>query len=178
MQPVVETCITQHTLWQALTGQTPPLALPALPIIHAALDSRDITPGDLFIAYVGENTDGHRYIRSAVERGARAVIAEPHGKGEAEAAGALLIDCTQGAGYYAQLPAAFAADRALVYLVDSTLAAFQKVGAFQRLHRCTPDLVVVGITGSVGKTSTKELCAAVLRQRYRTLHSRGNLNGG
>jgi UDP-N-acetylmuramoyl-tripeptide--D-alanyl-D-alanine ligase len=52
----------------------------------------------------------------------------------------------------------------------------QQVGAFQRLHRASPGLRVIGITGSVGKTSTKELTAGVMRQRFRTLASQGNLN--
>ncbi|HHY56607.1 MAG TPA: hypothetical protein GYA08_14360, partial [Chloroflexi bacterium] len=46
-RPYPSTSITQHTLWTALTGDTPPLTLPPLRIAHAALDSRDIRPGDM-----------------------------------------------------------------------------------------------------------------------------------
>jgi UDP-N-acetylmuramoyl-tripeptide--D-alanyl-D-alanine ligase len=176
--PVVETRISQHTLWQTLTGQTPPLALAAAPVPHAVLDSRDVTVGDLFVAFVGQRTDGHNYVGAALAHGAGAVICEERGRAQAQEQGAIVVDCTAGRGLQATLPDGLASGQALVYIVDSALAAFQQVGAFQRIHRCSPDLVVVGVTGSVGKTSTKELAAAVLRQRYRTLHSRGNLNGG
>ena len=50
----------------------------------------------------------------------------------------------------------------------------QQVGGFQRVHRSHPELKVIGITGSVGKTSTKELVAAVVSRRYVTLHNIGN----
>ncbi|RIK43143.1 MAG: UDP-N-acetylmuramoylalanyl-D-glutamyl-2, 6-diaminopimelate--D-alanyl-D-alanine ligase [Chloroflexi bacterium] len=178
MRPVVETRITHHTLWQALTGQIPPLALSPAPVPHAVLDSRDVTAGDLFIAFVGQQTDGHHYVGDAIKRGAGAIICEERGRTQAQAQGATIVDCTTGRDAGAILPDDLTPMSALAYIVDSSLAAFQQVGAFQRIHRCSPDLVVVGVTGSVGKTSTKELAAAVLRQRYRTLHSRGNLNGG
>jgi UDP-N-acetylmuramoyl-tripeptide--D-alanyl-D-alanine ligase len=177
MRPVVATRINHHTLWQALTGTLPPLALRPLPIPQAVLDSRDVTAGDLFVAFMGQQTDGHHYVGAALERGAGAVICEARGCDQAQAAGATIVDCTVDRNpsmMWAELQAA----PPLVYLVKESLKAFQQVGAFQRLHRCSPDLVVVGVTGSVGKTSTKELAAAVLRQRYQTLHSRGNLNGG
>lgn len=179
MRPIVKTQITQHTLWQALTGAIPPLALPPTPIAHAVLDSRDVTPGDLFVAFVGQHTDGHNYIAAALEAGARAVICEERGRSQASKQGAIIIDCRAGRTLTPSTwPEGIDSSTPLVYLVESTLTAFQAVGAFQRVHRCTPDLVVVGVTGSVGKTSTKELAAAVLRQRYSTLHSQGNLNGG
>jgi UDP-N-acetylmuramoyl-tripeptide--D-alanyl-D-alanine ligase len=178
MRPAVATRINHHTLWQALTGSIPPLALTPLPIPHAVLDSRDVSPGDLFVAFVGQKTDGHSYIAAALERGAGAVICEARGREQAQGADAVIVDCTGGSGLKATLPQAMGPTTALVYLVDDALRAFQSVGAFQRMHRCSPGLVTVGVTGSVGKTSTKELAAAVLRQRYQTLHSRGNLNGG
>lgn len=178
MRPIVETRVTHHTLWQALTGDIPPLSLPPLPIGRAVLDSRDVAPGDLFVAFVGQATDGHNFVGAALAQGARAVICEARAREQATAQGAMIIDCTAGRVDTSALPARIDAETALVYLVNRSLDAFQRAGAFQRIHRCSPDLTVVGITGSVGKTSTKELAAAVLRQRYRTLHSRGNLNGG
>jgi UDP-N-acetylmuramoyl-tripeptide--D-alanyl-D-alanine ligase len=178
MRPVVATQITQHTLWQALTGTTPPLALPPTPIAHAVLDNRDVSPGDLFTAFVGQQTDGHHYVGAALDQGATAIICEARGLSQTQARGALIIDCTTDASVTTGLPAAIKPATPLVYIVGDTLRAFQNVGAFQRIHRSSPDLVVVGVTGSVGKTSTKELAAAVLRQRYRTLHNPGNLNGG
>jgi UDP-N-acetylmuramoyl-tripeptide--D-alanyl-D-alanine ligase len=179
MRPVVATQITQHTLWQALTGETPPLGLAPRPIAHAVLDNRDARPGDLFVAFAGQNTDGHQYVGAAIQAGAQAVICEERARDQAESLGAVIVDCrTAAQSTWADWPMHFLTTVPLVYLVDDSLTAFQKAGAFQRIHRCAPDLVVVGVTGSVGKTSTKELAAAVLRQHYRTLHSEGNLNGG
>jgi UDP-N-acetylmuramoyl-tripeptide--D-alanyl-D-alanine ligase len=177
MRPVIATEVTQHTLWQTLTGQTPPLALPATPIRHVVLDNRDTTADDLFIAFAGQHTDGHYFIDDALRRGAQAVICEEHGRAKAQAAGAVLVDCTTGRWEaIATLPAAYRPASPLAYVVDNTTEALQKVGAFQRLHRTNPQLRVVGVTGSLGKTSTKEVAASVLRQRFHTLHNQGSLN--
>ncbi|MBX3012839.1 MAG: UDP-N-acetylmuramoyl-tripeptide--D-alanyl-D-alanine ligase [Caldilineaceae bacterium] len=177
MRPVIATQITQHTLWQALTGQTPPLALSAKPIQHAVLDNRDTTLGDLFVAFSGRHTDGHFFIGDALRRGAQAIICGEQGRDQARAGGAVLIDCTIGRWELSvTLPADYQPHIPLAYVVDETTAALQKVGAFQRLHRSNPTLRVVGVTGSVGKTSTKELAAAVLQQGYTLLHNRGSLN--
>jgi UDP-N-acetylmuramoyl-tripeptide--D-alanyl-D-alanine ligase len=181
LPPILPTNITQHTLWQALTGDLPPLALPPSPIARAGLDSRDMAAGDLFIALVGGNTDGHRYVGEALHRGAGAVICEAHSRDQAEAAGAQIVDCRAAAAQrplaaWRDAPTHALAGRALAYLVDNSVTGLQQVGAFQRLHRVSPQLKVIGITGSVGKTSTKELTYSVMRQRYVTLHSKGNLN--
>lgn len=176
-RPYTPTSITQHTLWTALTGDIPPLHLPATPIVHAALDSRDIHPGDLFVALLGPNTDGHTYIGAALNNGAQAVIIEARGQEAAHTAGAITIDCTRGRwALYAELPEHYRPGMALAYVVDDSVQAIQKVGSFQRAHRSNPALKVVGVTGSVGKTSTKELTANVLRQRFVTHASPGNLN--
>lgn len=175
MRPVVETSITQHTLWQALTGQTPPHALRATPIGRAVLDSRDVQEGDLFIAFPGQATDGHSYIDQVFQRGAQAVICEARGIAAAQQAGATLIDCT-----YAELRAK---DQSLgqhrpqiAYVTTNSLHALQRLGAFQRLQRTAADLRVIAVTGSVGKTSTKELASAILRRQFCTYASPGNLN--
>ena len=176
-RPYPEIRITQHTLWTALTGEIPPLAVPATPLAHATLDSRDVQPGDLFVAFVGQHTDGHNFLASALANGAQAVITEERGRIAAREAGAALIDCTRGRwALTAQLPAGFRREQPVAYLVDDSTAALQQAGAFQRLHRANPHVRVIGVTGSVGKTSTKELTASVLRRRFRTLASQGNLN--
>ncbi|GIK74967.1 MAG: UDP-N-acetylmuramoyl-tripeptide--D-alanyl-D-alanine ligase [Chloroflexota bacterium] len=176
-RPYPPTSITQHTLWTALTGDIPPLRLPAAPIAHAALDSRDVRPGDLFVALLGPNTDGHAYIGAALSNGAQAVIIEERGRETAHAAGAITVDCTRGRwALYAELPERYQPGMALAYVVDDSVQAIQKVGSFQRAHRTNSTLKVVGVTGSVGKTSTKELTANVLRQRFATHASPGNLN--
>lgn len=177
MRPVIATQITQHTLWQALTGQMPPLALPATQIKHAVLDNRDTTAGDLFVAFPGRHTDGHFFIGDAFRRGAQAVICEEQGRAQAEEAGAILVDCTTGRWETrVLLPAQYRPEQPLAFIVDNTTLALQNVGVFQRLHRCNPALRVVGVTGSVGKTSTKESIAVLLQQRFCTLNNQGSLN--
>ena len=181
MPPILATQITQHLLWQALTGDLPPLALPPMPIAHVGLDSRDMSTSDLFVACVGEHTDGHQFVGQAIQRGAHAVICEERGRAQAAAAGATIIDCRQAASesparLWATAATNSLTDKALAYIVDDSVVGLQRVGGFQRVHNANPKLSVIGITGSVGKTSTKELTYAVLRQRFKTLHNKGNLN--
>lgn len=180
-RPYTATRLTQHTLWTALTGELPPLAVPATPIAHAAIDSRDVAQGDLFVALAGSSTDGHNYIATAVANGAQAVIAEARGRAAAQESGAAPVDCTRGhwsltAALSATLSAGYSPGQPLAYIVDDSEQALQQLGGFQRLHRANPALRVIGVTGSVGKTSTKELTAAVMRRHCRTLASQGNLN--
>lgn len=160
-----------------MTSDAPPLALPPIPIAHAALDSRDIRAGDMFVALAGSNTDGHAYIGAALANGAQAIIAEERGRATAQDLGAAVVDCTRGRwSLDATLPPAYQPGAPIAYIVDDSVLALQKVGAFQRVHRTQPTLRVIGVTGSIGKTSTKELTANVLRQRYVTHASPGNLN--
>ena len=176
-RPAVVTQITQHTLWTALSGEIPPLVVPATPIGRAVVDSRDAAAGDLFVALVGQNADGHQYVPVALASGAGAVIVEERGRAAAQQAGAAVVDCTRGRwSLTAKLPEQYRPKQAIAYVVDDSTQALQQVGAFQRLHRAKTNLRVIGITGSVGKTSTKELTAGVMRQRFRTLASQGNLN--
>ncbi len=174
-RPVVETLITQHTIWQALTGSVPPLAMAATPVSPAVLDSRDAKAGALFVAFAGEQTDGHRYVGQAISNGAAVVICEARGLEHLGESDARVIDCTPGAATSPELQFASSA-QPLVYVVESSLEAIQRLGAFQRLHRTNAALRVIGITGSVGKTSSKELTAAVLAQHYATHKNPGNLN--
>lgn len=120
-------------------------AEPGRTIARAVIDSREVQPGDLFVAYRGERTDGHRYIGAALEKGAACALAEE------------LPEGVQGP----------------VILVDSVQTALEKISA---AYRETLDLPVIGITGSVGKTTAKEMIASVLSQRFRTLKTEGNLN--
>lgn len=188
MGPRVATQITHHTVWQALTGVTPPLALPPQPIPFACMDSREIGPGDLFIADKGQNTDGHRYVGAALQAGAAVVICQAEGRAQAETNHAHIIDCTpEGIAqaralqpapdvvWYGEGTHAWRG-RPLVFIVENSTQGLQRLGSFQRLHRTHPELKVIGITGSVGKTSTKELAYHVIRQAYPTLSSQGNLN--
>lgn len=119
------------------------------PIRGGAVDSRLVTPGRLFVALPGERTDGHRFLGEAIDRGAAALLVtrEPEG-----------LDAD--------------ADVTIVRVPDG-LAALGAVAAGWRA-RFAP--LVVGVTGSIAKTSTKEAAAAVLARRLRTLRSEGNRN--
>ncbi len=131
-----------------LTGGTPGVVLTG-----ATLDSRQAEPGDLFIAVVGERADGHHFVRDAFRRGAAAVLVQ---RWDEEVTG----------------PAGEEAPGAVIRVAD-TAAALGELAAWRR---ASFNLPVVGVTGSVGKTSTKEMLAAVLATRYRTLKTEGNLN--
>ena len=129
----------------ACGGRLVGAADPNVGICRAVIDSRAVQPGDLFVAYRGEKTDGHRYLPMAWEKGAVCALAE------------FLPEGAEG-------PA---------ILVDDVQAALEKIAA---AYRATLDLPVIGITGSVGKTTAKEMIAAVLSRRFRILKTEGNLN--
>lgn len=145
---------------EALTTYRPTGKEPA--ISSFVVDSRKATPGSLFIAFRGENVDGHDYIADAFGRGAIAALVE-----RVPADGDwVVIDARDSQENAPQrLP--------VCILVDDALHALQQIA---RAWRARFDTRLIAITGSVGKTSTKELAAAVLSQRYRTLKSEGNQN--
>src|SRR5690348_16695080 len=113
-----------------------------------SIDSRTIQPGQLFFAVRGERLDGHDYVEQAFAAGAIAAVVE-----QARAA---------------KLPR----PSKLVQVAD-TLVALQALGAAVRRMWGKP---LIGITGSAGKTTTKEAIAHLLSQRWRVLKSQGNLN--
>lgn len=137
----------------------------AQPIRRVVIDSREAGPGDLFVAFVGENTDGHNYVVEAFKRGAVAALVERDVPVEA-----LKYDFRSGS----TLPSFRALSLPVVLRVDQTLGALQQLAKWWRSR--FKHLRVIGITGSVGKSSTKELVAAVLQQKYTLLKSEGNFN--
>jgi UDP-N-acetylmuramoyl-tripeptide--D-alanyl-D-alanine ligase len=120
-----------------------------------AVDSRLVTPGSLFVALAGERTDGHLFVAAAARAGAAAVIV---GRAPDASAGE---------------PALERLGDVSVMLVADPLRALHAVAASWR-SRFEP--LVVGITGSIAKTSTKEAVAAVLACRFVTLRTEGNQN--
>ena len=118
-------------------------------IDHISTDSRDLGGNCLFVALEGERTDGHRYVAGALRSGARlaAVQKEVEGLTPEEQKRLLRVENT----FYAPL-------------------------AIAKAYRERYTLLTVGVTGSVGKTSTKDFIAAVLSERYKTLKSQGNHN--
>ncbi len=137
---------------------------------EVVIDSRQVQPGDVFVALPGEHNDGHAFVADALRRGAiAAVVARPNvPAGDQPVA---RVDCAQP-----QLPASFDDSAAWLIQVQDTLSALQKLSAFWRRRAASPTLRVIGVTGSVGKTTTKESIAQVLSSRYRTLKSEGNYN--
>ena len=121
---------------------------PAALFVGAAIDSRKVRAGELFFAMRGAREDGHRFVGDALRRGASAAVVES------------------------------ARGREL----DAGSSRIEVADPFQALHALTRDVRarvperLVGVTGSAGKTTTKELLAAMLGRRFRTAASPGNLN--
>ncbi len=159
--------LTLADLWEALVGQRP-AGTEAVEITQVVVDSRQCTPGSVFVALPGEHLDGHEFIGDALARGAIAVIAEARARGQGLGGSLNLIDV---AGLQ---PNPSPAPGPTVFITGSSLVALQKFAGYWRRH--FPNLVTIGITGSVGKSSTKELAYTVLKQKFVTLKSEGNLN--
>lgn len=159
-------------LWQALVGPGAdalgPLAEQAL--TATTVNSRSAESGALFIALRGERTDGHLYLRDAFSRGAAAAIAEARSQDLCSEATFVRPD---GVLHDAQGQPTAQASLPLIFIVPDSLSALQRLAASWRQRL---PAVAVGITGSVGKTTTKEIVANVLAQRYTTLRTEGNLN--
>jgi UDP-N-acetylmuramoyl-tripeptide--D-alanyl-D-alanine ligase len=158
--------LTLTELIAGVAGTRPPAhAVPPIAIPRAVIDSRLAVPGCLFVALRGEHHDGHAFIPEAIAKGAAAIIAE-----KGPAAGICDILDTR-----IKLPASgdWALGTPLCLIVPDSLAALQRAAAHWRRQH---DVRVIGITGSVGKTTSKEVIAAVICQRYHTLKSEGNYN--
>jgi UDP-N-acetylmuramoyl-tripeptide--D-alanyl-D-alanine ligase len=134
------------------------------PITEAAVDSREAIPGSLFVAMPGEHADGHDFVEDAFQRGASLALIERE-----VAARLRTVDLRPGAAPVAQLDLT----PPLCLRVENSLTALQQIARFWRRKL---SLRVIGITGSVGKSTTKEVIAHVLGERFRTLRSHGNLN--
>ncbi|HXO27047.1 MAG TPA: UDP-N-acetylmuramoyl-tripeptide--D-alanyl-D-alanine ligase [Thermoanaerobaculia bacterium] len=143
----------------------------------AAIDSRAVRGGELFFAFAGAHADGHRFVGDAFRRGAAgAVVQDPAAAAASWAPYA--GEPPAGAAAMAAPVAARAAaapelrGRALIQVAD-TLAALHDVA---RVVRRRVPRRLIGITGSAGKTTTKELLAAMLATRYRVARNPGNFN--
>src|SRR5213083_538443 len=113
---------------------------------RAAIDSRDVEDGDLFFAVRGEREDGHDFVAQAIKGGALGAVVERP----------------------VEVP-----DAATIFHVSDSRDALQRLaGWWRRQH----EVKVIAVTGSVGKTTCKELIASVLGRKYRLLKSEANLN--
>ncbi len=144
-------------------GGRPSQGLDRVPVRGAVVDSRLAAAGDLFVAIKGERSDGHAYVADAFARGSVAALIER----DLEIPGATLIDARAGA------ITRDAGGPPFLIRVDNTIDALQSAGAAWRAQ-FSPR--IVGVTGSLGKSTTKELIAQVLGARYRTLKNEGNQN--
>src|SRR2546423_13359377 len=117
-------------------------------VARVSTDSRTLQAGDLFVPLRGENFDGHQFIQQAAERGAVGAMVEEKWNGKA--------------------PQNFALIR-----VADTLVAYQTLATN---YRASLPLKVIAITGSNGKTSTKDFVAAVLARKFRVTKTEGNFN--
>jgi len=147
---------------EALSGIRPERA--GQVITEAVIDSRQAIPGSLFIALPGEQVDGHDFVEEAFERGANLALVQ---RDLAADIPVLDLRASWDPSLLESLEAPFG------IRVENSLEALQQVARFWRRKL---DLRVIGITGSVGKSTTKELVTEVLKQRFRTLKNRGNLN--
>ena len=122
-------------------------------------DSRAVVPGSLFVPLIGENQDGHRYIPQGLEKGASVVfVCRANFEKEPDA--------------YKKMAAEHAS--VAFVCVENTLHALQD--AASAYVEKFPRLIACAVTGSSGKTTTKEIAVAVLSQKYRVVSNRGNLN--
>ena len=139
-------------------------------ITEAAIDSRQVIPGSLFVAVPGEKADGHDFVDAAFRRGASYALVQR----DVPDASFRTLDLRSG--FAESADSAESLNRfvpPLCLRVDNSVSALQQIARFWRRKL---DLNVIGITGSVGKSSTKEMVAEVIGMRYRTLKSPGNLN--
>jgi len=138
------------------------LGLPALvaPVSRVSIDTRTLQPGDLFVALMGERFDGHDFVEKALAAGASgAVVARERWSSRSIDLGAR--------------PDGVAAGAAPVYEVDDTLAA---LWALAREVRRKSNAIVFAVTGSVGKTSTKDLLGAMVGRVRRLVMTAANQN--
>ncbi|GAB4494811.1 MAG: UDP-N-acetylmuramoyl-tripeptide--D-alanyl-D-alanine ligase [Anaerolineales bacterium] len=154
--------LTLADILEALTGIR--TAKPALVIPEAGIDSRRAIPGSLFIAIPGERVDGHNFIEDAFQRGASLALVQRELPSHLHTLD-VRTPPTQAALENLQPP--------FCLRVNHSVQALQTIARFWRTRL---NLRTIGITGSVGKSTTKEVIADVLEQRYTTLRTIGNLN--
>ena len=146
---VLDTAFVEQALGSSLRARSGPAAQ----FRRAVIDSRRVervARGDLFVALPGEHHDGHAFAAEAVAHGASGLLLGRAPSDDGAAAGAA------------------------VFVVDDPLAALQRLAAAWRA--ALPATEVVGVTGNVGKTTTKLIAAAVLARRYRVQASELNYN--
>lgn len=154
--------LTIADIIEALSGARPKSN--AQVITEAVIDSRQAIPASMFVALEGEQSDGHDHVADAISRGALIALVERAVEGDYQ-----ILDLRNGRNTSPNENIEFP----LLILVKDSLEALQQIARFWRRKM---DVGVIGITGSVGKSTTKEVIAEVLSQRFATLKNPGNLN--
>jgi len=113
-----------------------------------SIDTRTLTTGDLYVAIKGENVDGSKYIKEAFRKGAIGCITDKD------------IEISN-------------VENRIIIKVEDTIKSLQEIAKYKR---SLYDIPVVAVTGSVGKTSTKDIIASVVGQKYNVLKTEGNYN--
>jgi UDP-N-acetylmuramoyl-tripeptide--D-alanyl-D-alanine ligase len=137
-------------------GVAPPARLdPAAQLVGVSIDSRTVEPGELFVAIRGPRHDGHAFVAGALERGATAGI----------------VARARLASYPEEI-------RGRLFAVDDTLAALGRLAsrACEVWRKAKAGRIIGAVAGSVGKTTTKEILAALVGARFGVLKTQGNLN--
>ena len=119
---------------------------PDVIISSVVIDSREVKPDSVFFAIKGERLDGHQFVPQALETARGAVVA--------------------------RIPEFVARDKGIVRVADTTKALQELARSIRNRYK----FLLIAITGSAGKTTTKELIASVLRQKLTTLWSEGSFN--
>ena len=149
----------------ALTGLHLDNAVLSKSIGNVVIDSRQAVQDTVFVALAGEKDDGHQYLEQAFGRGAIAAFVEHDVGSNFSCLDLRDVSSIEHQVDHIVLP--------VCLRVSDTLKALQR---FAQYWRNQLNVRVVGITGSVGKTTTKELASSVLSKRFKTLKSEGNLN--
>jgi UDP-N-acetylmuramoyl-tripeptide--D-alanyl-D-alanine ligase len=158
----MESMLTYFDCIEALTDHRPNGK--SFILSEGAVDSRQIIPAAIFIAFPGERQDGHDFVADAFKRGASLALVQKDLSSQFPQ-----VDIRNGWNPALQkFP-----NSPFCLLVNNSLKALQQIARFWRRRL---DVRVIGITGSVGKSTTKELVAEVLSMRFTTLKNPGNLN--
>jgi UDP-N-acetylmuramoyl-tripeptide--D-alanyl-D-alanine ligase len=137
---------------------------PDLMVTGGEIDSRRVIPGSLFIALPGERVDGHTFIADAFKQGAVFAIIQQNLSNQFTTVDLHSLS-VQGEIVFPQPP--------FCLLVEDSLKALQNIARYWRRQL---NIRVIGITGSVGKSTTKELVAEILSQKFHTFKNPGNYN--
>ncbi len=146
---------------QALTGWS--LDSPDVPVVPV-IDSREAQPGSIFFAFAGEHVDGHAYVNDALARGSVAAVVQ-NDVSVPEAVDILDLREQDSGPRPVRIP--------VVVRVNNVLEAMQDAARWWRQQLAVR---IIGVTGSVGKTTTKEVAAKVLEQRYHVVRSQRSFN--